>query len=204
MPRWDESLRCEEALALLEPLIDGELSAAEEARLRAHLERCPACAAEWKLAADIRSELRALPELDCPPAVLERVFREAAHSSVVPLARPRRTNDGAGSSRRPFWAALAAAVLVALLAAGLLVQQLSRPRPPSAAEVERATAEARFALAYVGEVSRRAGLDLRDDVLRKHLVLPAARGLSQSLQQSLGPEAQAPAVPGAVPGKGRS
>src|SRR5437588_814330 len=43
-------------------------------------------------------------------------------------------------------------------------------------------AEARLALAYVGQVSRRAGLALKDEVLPERLLAPAARGLSRSLQ----------------------
>ena len=44
MNRSDHDLSCEEALEILEPLLDGELPAAEAPLLHRHLERCAACA----------------------------------------------------------------------------------------------------------------------------------------------------------------
>lgn len=171
---------CGEVTEILEAFLDGDLPAAEAERVRAHLERCPSCAAELDLAAAIQRELRALPQLDCPPEVMERV-RRAGRAEIVPL---RRT---------PAWAALAAAVLALTVGGAALVLQQFQQRP-SPDEVARATAEARLALAYVGQASRRAGLDLRDEVFRKRLIDPASRTLTEALGD--GPEdAPQPAEP---------
>jgi Putative zinc-finger len=182
-PRPDDE-PCAAILPLLEPYLDGELSAAEALRVREHVARCASCAEELRLATAIAGGLRALPQLDCPPAILERVRDEAGAARVLPF-------DGSvTATRRPRFLALAAALAGLLLGATLLSHLLRSPEPPQPTprEIARATAEARFALAYVGRVSRRAGLDLKDELLPRHLVAPAARTLSRSLGEALAPE----------------
>lgn len=142
-----EPLRCDEALDLLEPSLDGELTPGDAARLRAHLFGCPSCARELALARRIQGELRALPLSVVPPEV--------------------RALAGGGRVR-----ALLAAAMLAMTVGGALFLEQARLRPapppgPSTADVARATAEARFALAYIGKVSRHAGLDLRDGLRRR-------------------------------------
>ena len=163
-------MTCDEALDLLEPHVDGDLTPAETDRLRAHLEACPACAAELMLAQRIQRELRALPQLDCPPEVVERARRQGAE--VVPFRSHR--------AGLPLRLAAAAAALV-LAVGGAFFVQSQRPRQPSATEIAQANQEARFALAYIGRISRRTGLDLRDDVIARRLVRPATRSVSLSL-----------------------
>jgi len=166
-----DALPCEEALDLLEPYLDGDLPPDEMDRVRRHLEACPTCAAELALAARIQRELRALPQPDCPPEVIERV-RRAGRGEVVPF--PFR-------GRSPRWRTAAAAALVALaVGGGALGVHLQHVRQEQE-RVAEATREARLALAYFGKVTRRAGLDVRDEVLEKRLVVPAARSLSRSL-----------------------
>ncbi|HSK78359.1 MAG TPA: zf-HC2 domain-containing protein [Thermoanaerobaculia bacterium] len=159
MNRKDPALRCEEALELLEPFLDGDLPPQEEERLRVHLEGCASCAAELDLAGAVQRELRSLPLHDCPPEVLEKV--RSAGGAVVPF-RPRLSR---------FRVAAAAALLAVAIGAGAF---FARPvhQGPDPEEVARATAEARYALAYIGKVSRQTGLELRDDVLRRHLGEP--------------------------------
>jgi anti-sigma factor RsiW len=167
---------CDEALDLLDPYVDGDLSADESSRLRSHLERCPACAAELELAARIQLELRALPDLDCPPEVLERVQR-AGRGEVVPFV-PRQRATG-------LRIAAAAAMLVLTLGGGALFLHIQRqPDQPSPEEIAQATQEAKIALAYLGEVTRRTRLDLLDDVLQKRLVEPVTHGVTRSLDGS--------------------
>lgn len=173
MSRPEDDLRCEEALDLLEPCLDGDLGAGEAEAVRGHLERCSACAAEMALAARIRTELRALPELDCPPEVLDKVRRRGP-GEVVPF-RPRH----AWSLRI---AAAAAALVLAVLGAmgGAFFLESQKPDSPSPEQVARATREARFALAYLGKATRQAGFDVRDEVLQKRLVMPATRSLART------------------------
>lgn len=183
MNRMHDALPCAEALDLLEPYLDGDLPPGEADRVRRHLDGCPACAAELALAARIQSELRALPQPDCPPEVIERV-RRAGRGEVVPF--PSR--EGA-----PRWRIAAAAALVALAAGGgslfvhfQHVQQQHVQRQQE--QVAEATREARLALAYFGKVTRKAGLDVRDEVLEKRLVIPVARSVSRSLGEARSPE----------------
>ena len=177
MTRPDEPLlplRCDEALDLLEPHLDGDLTPEESARLRRHLEGCAACAAELALAGQVQAGLRALPQPDCPPELIARVL-EAGRGEVVPF--PSRV--------RTFRNRFAAAAAVAALAVGggaLFVhsQQLQqRAEARQAQQVAEATREARLAFAYIGKATRKAGLDVRDEVLQKRLLVPAAQTLSR-------------------------
>ena len=165
---------CEEALDWIEPYLDGDLPEDEAARLRGHLAGCPACAAELALATRIQSELRALPQLDCPPEVLERV-RQEGRGVVVPF-KPRHSVRTIGPRL-----AAAAAVLALAVGGGALFLQIQRPSDqPSPEEIAQATAEAKLALAYLGRATRRASDDLQEEVLAKRLVVPATRGVSRS------------------------
>ena len=107
MKRPLDDLPCEEALDLLEPYLDGDLPPEEADRVRRHLEACSSCAAELALAARIQRELRALPQPDCPPEVIERVRRKG-RGEVVPFP----------SGNRPFRSRIAAAAAVLALAVG--------------------------------------------------------------------------------------
>jgi anti-sigma factor (TIGR02949 family) len=242
MPPYDE-VTCGGAQALLEPYLDGELEAPEAERLRAHLARCPPCAAELRLAAGIRRALRALPELEAPPEILARTLESIRSASRFqppaqppPSERPARAwgrqepparrQERAWSERQRPWpprrAALAAATgIAALLAASLLLLHplgteragtegtrtgSGAPRPgttrlqsdlnrPSAAAVALAAREARYALAYVGRASRRAGLTLRDEVIERRVVLPATWSAARPLHPTPGFEADSTSPP---------
>jgi anti-sigma factor RsiW len=143
-------LRCEEALDLLEPSLDGELAAMDETRLRDHLAGCRSCAAERDLAVRIQAELRTMP------------------SNLVAFPRP------AHRPMRPLRILLAAAMLVLTIGGAVYFAQSRAHSTPSPEEVARATAEARYALAYVGRVSRHTGLDLRNGILHRRMPLATA------------------------------
>jgi anti-sigma factor (TIGR02949 family) len=191
MTRPEEPLSCDEALDLLEPLLDGDLPPEESGRLRLHLEGCAACAAELDLAGRVQAGLRALPQPDCPPGLLARLAQtlETGRGEVVAFPSRARTTRHR----------VAAAAAVAALAVGggsLFVhlqhlQQRAEIRQAQVAQLAEATREARFALAYIGRASRKAGLDVRDEVLQKRLVAPATRTLSRSLNDL--PNASSPA-----------
>ncbi len=176
----DGAMTCTEVLERLEAYVDGDLAAAEAAAIEDHLEGCSACAAEHRLASAVRRELRALPELDATPAVLREITRSAQRARFREPSRRVPT-------RRLAWTRLAAAMLAtAMLGAGLWWGILRQaPAEPSAiadpARVAQATEEARYALAYLTRVNRRAGLKLRDDLFVDRVAKPAARGLSRSL-----------------------
>lgn len=157
MPRSIDLTTCDDILDRLEEHVDGELTAAEAQRVERHLRRCSACAAELTLARRIRAELRALPG---PEPAAERPATSAW------------TRRGGSWTGRHRWQLAAAAGLVLVALAGVL----SLDRPPveapvqvarhelpyvvSDADLARAEQEARYALARVAEITRRARADL--------------------------------------------
>ena len=177
MSRSSETWDCEKVVQALEPWLDGDLGALEDAEVRSHLASCADCAAQRRLAEAIRSELRALPELDAPPAVLT-----AIRARTAPATAPRRRwTDLVVRLPRPVWAALAVAVLALAVALPILWQAPAAAPDSDAAAIARATAEARFALAKAGFVTAEAGRLVRDRAIRDQIVFPAERGLSRSL-----------------------
>jgi len=172
--RPNDEFSCANASDLLEAYLDGDLPPEEADLLREHLGSCAACAAERALAERIQRELRSLPQPDCPPEVIERVVR-AGRGEVVPFPSRDRTS-------RPRIAAAAAVLALAVGGGSLFVhlqqQHLQQQRER---QVAQATQEARFALAYLGRATHKVGLDVRDEVLQKRLVIPTARSVSRSL-----------------------
>ena len=167
--RPNDEISCADASDSIEPYLDGDLPPREADRLRQHLESCAACAAERALAERIQRELRSLPQLDCPPEVIERVVR-AGRGEVVPFP---------GRKEPLRWRIAAAAAVVAMtVGGGSLFVHFQHQREQ---QVAQATQEARFALAYLGRATHKAGLDVRDEVLQKRLVIPTTRSVSRSL-----------------------
>jgi anti-sigma factor (TIGR02949 family) len=159
-------MACADVLELLEAHLDGDLSRDEAAAVSAHIKGCAGCAREEALADAVRAQLRELPEFDTPPrlraAVRWAVGREA------PASRRRL---------RPLLAAAAAVTLA--IAIGAVWWQRSQTRPSlDDPEIARATAEARYALALVGEVGRRAAIE---ELLGERVVSPTVRGIVRSL-----------------------
>lgn len=163
------------------------LEVSERRAIASHLATCARCRGEHRLALDIRTALRGLPEAPCPDAVVERVFAEVDAES----SPPRGTRLLA-----------AAAILAALLGAAALLRldrfparTASLPEPaaaePTAADSElpsadvgpvelaRAEAEARLAFAYLAAVTRRAGETLRDDVLLDQVLAAPRRAFDE-------------------------
>lgn len=178
MSRPHDATTCEELELRIEALVDGELEAAETASLEEHFEECPTCAKQYRLAFDIQQELRGLPELDTPAHVLEAALNRSRQEAK----RRRWSWSSIWQTPRPAWIALGAATAAVLLAVLVLVPTQDPSVPERSAEVERATEEARLALAYLDKLTHRTARDLRDDVVQKRVVEPAARGLSRSLK----------------------
>jgi len=168
--------RCAEVLDWLDAWIDGDLDDARAASVKAHVDRCDSCRAEWQLAETVVSELRALPEFDIP----ERVLRTIRKKTVPPLEERLRAFLADTVFRRlPALAALAAVVLLVLV--------LSPWRPPAEPqyadeEVARAAAETRLALAYVGNIAQRAELRVKQRVFEQGVAAQTARGFQRSLK----------------------
>ena len=178
MSRPHDATTCEELELRIEALVDGELEAAETASLEEHFEECPTCAKQYRLAIDIRQELRGLPELDTPTHVLEAALNRSRQEE-----KHRRWSwSSIWQTPRPAWIALGAATAAVLLAVLVLVPTQDPSVPERSAEVERATEEAHLALAYLDKLTQRATRDLREDIVQKRVVDPVARGLTRSLK----------------------
>lgn len=199
---------CAAAHEWIEAYVDGELAPEEAGAFERHAAGCADCARERRLAAAIRDELHRLPELDAPAHVLRAIYRRTRTGAAAGPTPPtrlrhrdgdagRRPSDRAGRARSvarwPLWAALAAALLA--VAAGVTLWHRPGAAPePDATEIARAEREARFALALVGRLSREAGDDVRDRLVRRLLVEPAAAGFARS--------PAAARTPGGLPARG--
>ncbi|MDX1643361.1 MAG: hypothetical protein R3244_03275, partial [Thermoanaerobaculia bacterium] len=118
------------------------------------------------------------------------VARSDANRSIGAAARDRERWSAWRSLLRPLpvAAALAAVVAAALwlvpdrveevpLDADLAEAVITEEATVPTAEVERAAAEARWALAFVSTVSRRTGEQIRDEVIAKRWIGATARSL---------------------------
>ncbi len=177
----DTGIACEAVLELMEELLDGELATDSEQRVRQHLEACPECTGELELATTLRRELRGLPELDAPAPLLARILaqtegRKLPDPTTGVWAALRRGLEGL----RPHPSRWVVATLAAAALAVLVLMPRSpviQPDPASEPDLAQAILEARFALAYLGDLGRGTGMEIRDDVLRDRLVAPTVRGL---------------------------
>jgi len=176
MSQHAESDRCAHVLDLLEAWIDGDLDDAEAAAVTAHVKQCESCQAERQLAEAVVAELRALPEFDVPERVLQAVrkktrptFAEKLGEFVEPF-KPRPV---------PALAAVAAVVVMVLV----LSPWRRTPEPQyTDQEVARAVAETKLALAYVGSVSQRAELRIKERVLKEGAAAQTVSGVRRSLR----------------------
>ena len=213
-----QRLECGQVLEDLESYLDSEISDGAAA-IQEHLATCSDCRIELELASRIRSELRSWPELDTPPHVLREIFQAVGSErfgagEAPPRPSARKPEPSHLNTRRPAWAALAAAVFAAV-ALGTSLYWTSRDTPSVApesalaelptvatteidparigparidparidpAEIARATEEARLALAYFAQVSRRTGLKVRDEVLIERLVKPSTDTLTRAFR----------------------
>ncbi len=100
-------MKCENAFELISASLDGELTAAEEARLREHLAQCPACRALQAELAGLQAATQAGLETVAPPELKARIMDE--------LPAQRKPAGKVVYWRR--WGAMAAAVALVALAA---------------------------------------------------------------------------------------
>lgn len=101
-------MTCGEFEARLSPFIDGELPAAEDRAMRAHLEGCPSCAAAQERQLALRAALRKhLTPLTAPEGLREGIGRAVRVAGAAPDSRIR-TLPG----RR--WLAIAALLVAAV------------------------------------------------------------------------------------------
>ena len=151
----ERRITCARVQVLIEPYLDGDLTAARAARFESHLSACSGCHDELAAARTIRDALRALPHYACPETVTARVLQSAASQPRGAWSRLREAwrEVMGGSVWRP---AMAATGVAAVLLLVTLLSQQPRHNGYTAEELARAELEARWALAMVAQVTSRA------------------------------------------------
>lgn len=186
-------LDCAGCEPLLETYLDDALAAAERAACETHLAQCAACAEELALAGRIRTELHELPQMSCPPAIVHAALD---HAAAHPKLGQRLAAWLFGEVR--VWRPALALLAVAALGAGYL--RLAVPESPavapgpggySEAEIARAEAELKLAIAYLGEISQRAGDSFGTEVGTR-MVKPFSLSLTGALLPQPQDETPAP------------
>ena len=88
MPEPDP-ITCAEAFRRLDDYLDRELAPEELERVRAHLEACAVCAAEFRYEASVIREVRGkLQRIAAPPDLYARVWRSVTEATRASLDPP--------------------------------------------------------------------------------------------------------------------
>ena len=168
----------------IEAYVDGDLPADEQARFERALQTAPRWRAHVEQARIIRDGLHTLPRLACPPSVAEAVQatvqqRQTDRAERAPQRRLRLRPSAVWTS------AVAAALLLVIAFAALRhpsVPSDTETRPFTEAEVEQATAEIAWTLAYLAQLGEETGRAVEDVLPNAELV----RSTRQALQPVLG------------------
>jgi hypothetical protein len=113
---------CEAYSTAISELVDGTLAPAERARVEAHLDQCAACRG---LAAELEAQrraARALPRLQPPPALWEKIAGGLRAQGVGDDGAVRAGLRGPRLRGRRTWMGLAAALGVVALGAAIVLQ----------------------------------------------------------------------------------
>ena len=171
-----EFLPCSGVLDRLEEWLDGELGPDEMVAVENHVEGCLECAREFRLARAIRNELSGLPSYtpssDMAEAAVAATSR--AHAATVP-------NHSWSVAKRPLQLLAVAAMVVFAV---VLVGPSKSPTSPTYTEeeVQRAVADTKLALGYLGSISRRTEAQVRTKVFGDRAVSATVHGISRTLK----------------------
>lgn len=174
---------CEQAVEAVSAALDGELTAAEQAQLEAHLSVCPACRA---LAEDFFALNAALTENEpVPPQLLadQVMKRIAEQNKVVPISAGHRPDW-----RR--WMGLAAAAALVLCAGGLGVWLKNGGiRMDGASSAPMAYSAANSAAAGTSGSSNGASMDAEEPGANERAFIDGNAFLEDQLSPSTAPGA---------------
>lgn len=113
---------CEHARAWLSPYLDGEIPAAERARIEAHLRDCPACRQTLADLSAIAGNIRHASRYSAPAGLAARINAALPPPARDPRPQPERRVSW--FSLRP-WQALAASVLLTAVASSGITLSLT-------------------------------------------------------------------------------
>jgi hypothetical protein len=144
--------------------------------MQAHIDGCESCRQEQLLAEEVLAELRAMPEFEVPERVLQTVHRKSRPGVAEKL---HSIFDGAVRRPLPAMAAVAAILLLVIV-----MSPWDRSSVPeySDQEISRAAAELQLAFAYVGDITRRAEVRVKERVLDESVAAQTMRGVRRSLR----------------------
>lgn len=172
----------------IELYVDGELAGADREEFERHVGKCQKCREELTLAEAVVSELRSLPQLDCPEGAVEKAAAVVGTETSGPegtwLDRLRRLAGGrVARAPRPAMAAM----LVVIFAAAVFVLSRHEQSPLNGSnrketaetvtekEVELAKLDVMIAFAYIGKYSKRTGQIVKQDVIADRVVKPLGK-----------------------------
>ncbi|MFQ5628005.1 MAG: zf-HC2 domain-containing protein [bacterium] len=163
---------------LLEAYLDNALADDEKQLVSSHLQACDSCQIEHRFAQQVAQSLRKLPAKPCPQLVSEAVIAAAKKEhaglwqNLVSAWRQRFLKP----AWRPVLATAAIAVLVIL---ATLTLDRQKPQTPqiSPDELARVELDVKWTLAYLGNLSKKTGLSVRDKVIEPEVVAPLYRAL---------------------------
>lgn len=154
----------------IEAYLDGALPAEEQEVFENVLASDPVWREEVQLASRISAGLHALPEPQCPPyvtrAILARTRRNARQSYAARILQ--KVREAGAAAWRP---ALSMMVLLTVVVGSVILDR-SRSVQYATPEVKQAAEDVRWALAFVSDVSRQAGISIREEVFRERVIAP--------------------------------
>jgi hypothetical protein len=158
--------------------VDGALDAGV-ARLVEHYGRkYPECAQEIEVARMVRDGLRSIEAPPCPESVVTSVF------SRISMSRRNAVRKAISEKfvlLQPMWRPVLALGAVVVVVLAILVRE-PVSQEYSQAEIDQALREVKWTLAYLGDVGKRTGETIRDDVLAAHVVLPINETVRSTLE----------------------
>ena len=174
----------------VEAYVDGDLSPAERARFEEGLRLHALWRAHVEQARAVRNELHALPRLTCPPRVVEAVRAEVRQPRT---GRTERAPQRHLRLRRPaVWSSALAMMLLLVIVFAVLLRAPEPPpqtQPFTDAEVEQATVEVAWTLAYLARIGEETGRAVEDVLPNSQLVRSTRQALEPVLGKPSDPDA---------------
>ncbi|MBM3264697.1 MAG: zf-HC2 domain-containing protein [candidate division Zixibacteria bacterium] len=187
--KTSKRIPCADVRNQIETYIDGDLAEESIAVIDRHVSGCGACRREMALARRVHTALHALPPLDAPADVAERVFAQ------IRMERHETLRSWLFWEKKswlaPAWCALGVAAAILLIWMGVRMVQtpehIGTASDPEAEisleELALAEAQTKWALGYISQVSRRTGLTVRDDIIGGRV----AGALQQNVEKTVRP-----------------
>ncbi len=180
MERRNSHDLCQKFEDLIDAFLDEELDASLKSDFETHIQTCADCREALAFAKRVHHSLSALPQQNFSRERSAAVIAEARREQ----AKARRAVFTSYFTRFTSFRPLAA---VASFAVVLLIILFSLPdgsKKPNFTpeELARAEREIKWTLAYLNDISERASLVVKDDVIEAHVIAPIQKNMFQIKQ----------------------